>query len=267
MLWGLFFLIAVSAVIHRRKAAWFCVVLFLTTFTVHSLLAFKAKRYLLYALPCLFSLWALGGAGVLAWLRESSRSILPDDWPSEGVLRRVLDRLLSVVLLVGVLFALWVAPGPKLGREMLMGRTLGPLARENWSEASAVLKPLAERTGFVVSSSPPKALYYLGWHDLGLSVSQAAGRDEFAVERIMGRPVITRSDSLKRVMKEHPSGLIVIESAHWRVPRFVPDEVSQFILDHAQPIDLPGNTGVMAFTWGLNDADGLSGGIEEQQEP
>ena len=66
----------------------------------------------------------------------------------------------------------------------------------------------------------------------------------------MGRPVITSAESLKRVMTEQPTGLIVIEAGHFGSYNFVPPETARFIEENAQPIALPESTGIKAYRWG-----------------
>lgn len=85
---------------------------------------------------------------------------------------------------------------------------------------------------------------------MGLSVSQLQGREEFAVHAKMGRPVITTAESLKRVMAEQPTGLIVIEEGHFSSYNFVPPETAMFIEANTLPIPLPESTGIKAYRWG-----------------
>jgi 4-amino-4-deoxy-L-arabinose transferase-like glycosyltransferase len=250
LLWAVFPVIAVIALATRRRPAWFCLVLFGTAFIVHSLMATKGKRYLSYAWPCFFAVWAIGLDGLLTWLRAQAQAVVGQVFSERTASRRWVGVAIGCFLAAAVLFAALVAPSYKYGRKMLTGEMLGPLATADWFLAAQTLKPIADETGYVVSSSQPKALYHLGRLDLGLSVSQSQGRPEFAVHPKMGRPVITSADSLKRVMSEHPAGLIVIEAGHLGSRFYVPAETALYIQEHLQPIDLADTPGVKAFRWG-----------------
>lgn len=250
MIWAAFPLIAVAALARKRKPAWFCLVLFGTAFLVHSLMPTKGKRYLSYAWPCLFAVWAIGLDGLLIWLRVQAQAVIGQVFSERLASKRWVGVAVGCVLGGSLIFAATVTPSYKYGRKMLTGQLLGPLATEDWFLAAETLKPIADETGYVVCSSQPKGIYHLGRLDLGLSVSQSQGRDEFAVHSKMGRPVITTAESLKRVMAEQPTGLIVIEINHLGSYNFVPPETAEFIQTNTQPIALPQSTGIKAYRWG-----------------
>ncbi len=258
LLWAAFPVIAVIALATRRRPAWFCLVLFGTAFIVHSLMATKGKRYLSYAWPCLFAIWAIGLDGLLIWLRAQAQAVIGQVFSERTASRRSVSLAIGCLLAGSVIFAGTVAPSYKHGRKMLTGEKLGPLAMSDWFLAAETLKPIADETGYVVSSAQPKAIYHMGRLDLGLSVSQSQGRPEFAPHPKMGRPVITTAESLRQVMAEHPAGLIVVETGHLGSRSYVPPEAAIYIQEHTQPIELPQAAGVTAFRWGPTE-QGLSG--------
>jgi 4-amino-4-deoxy-L-arabinose transferase-like glycosyltransferase len=250
LIWAGFPMVAVIALAHRRKPAWFCLVLFGTSFIVHSLMATKGKRYLSYAWPCLFAVWAIGLDGLLIWLRAQAQAVMAEVFSQATASRRGVGVAIWGLLIASVLFAGMVAPSYKYARKMLAGEVLGPLATADWFLAAQTLKPIADETGFVVSSAQPQSIYHLGRLDMGLSVSQSQGREEFAVHAKMGRPVITTAASLKQVMAEHPKGLIVVIAGHLGSRSYVPAETATYIREHTQPIELEDRTGIKAFRWG-----------------
>ncbi len=250
LLWTGFIFAAVAALATRRRPAWFCLVVFVAALIIHSLMPFKNMRYLAYAWPFFFALWAIALDGLLLWLHTSARSVLGQVFGEPFALRRWVGHAVWAFLVFGLLCAAWVSPEYKLSRKMLTGQAFGPYAREDWTTAAKTLESIARETRFVVCSEPPKAVYYLGRLDVELSVSQAAGRDEFTDHRITGRPVITTAESVQRLIQEHPSGLIVIEADHFGARWFVPTETALYIQNHTQPIELPQATGVKAFRWG-----------------
>jgi len=253
LLWAGFPFAAVIALATRRRPAWFCLVFFVLAFVIHSLMPFKATRYLAYAWPCFFVLWAIALDGLLIWLLSQGRLVIAQVFGEAFSAKKFVGVMLGICLFLGLLFAGWISPEYKVARKMLSGESLGPCDREDWASVADTLKPIAEETGFVVCSAPPKAVYYLGRLDVGLSVSQAGGRDEFEHHRVMGRPVVTTRESVQRLMDEHPKGLIVVETKHFGARNFVPGETALFIQSHTQPIELQAATGVKAFAWGLEE--------------
>ena len=80
--------VAVIALATRRRPAWFCLVLFGTAFIVHSLRATKGKRYLSYAWPCFFAVWAIGLDGLLTWLAAQARAVIGQVFSERTASRR-----------------------------------------------------------------------------------------------------------------------------------------------------------------------------------
>ncbi len=258
-LWAAFPFIAVIALAHRRRPAWFCLALFGSAFVVHSWMPIKGQRYLSYAWPCFFAVWAIGLDGLLVWAGSGARAVIGEVFSQRTASRRWVGVAIGCFLAGSLVFAFLVTPSLKLGRKMLAGEAQGPLANEDWAAATAVLKPIADATGFVLSSSPPKAIYHLGRLDLGLSVSQAQERPDFAVHDKLNRPIIYSADALRQVMAEHPAGLIVIEAGHFGAGYFVPRETADFIEVNTQPIELPEVVGIKAFRWPVAGVERLSG--------
>jgi len=258
LLWAGFPFAALAALASRRRPAWFCLVVFCLAFAIHSLMPFKSTRYLSYAWPCFFAVWAIALDGLLVWLHGQAKAVIGQVFGEWSASSKAVGYGIGCFLIGGLAFAAMVSPSYKLSRKMLTGETLGPLAREDWSAVVETLKPIADETGFVVSSTPPKAVYYLDRIDVTLSVSQAAGREEFAIHRLTGRPVITTAESVQRLMEEHANGLIVVESAHFGARWYVPRETALYIESHTQPIELPPESGVRAFRW-TTHAEPVSG--------
>lgn len=250
LLWAGFPFAAVIAMASRRRAAWFCLVVFLFLFAVHSLLPVKAARYMTYAWPCFFAVWALALDALLIWMHAQANSVIGQAFSERFASRRWVSLGMWVFLLCAMLFAMWTTPAYKLGRQMLAGESLGLYAHQDWDAAKPVLRPIAEKTGFVVSSSAGKSLYYLGRNDVTLNVSQAGGREDFQKNPISNRPVITTAESVQRLMSEHPQGLIVIEADNFGARWFVPTETALYIEENTQRIELDENTGILAFRWG-----------------
>lgn len=249
LLWAGFPFMAVIALATRPRPAWFCLAFFGLAFAIHSVMPFKAVRYLAYAWPFFFALWAIGLDGLLVWLVAQGRNIIAHLFSEKLANQAWAGGLVGLVLLVGLLNAAWMTPEFKLARHMLTGESLGPSDRQRWDRASTILKPIAQETGFVVSAAPPKARYYLGRLDVCLSVTQAQHRPDFEHDRIMGRPVITTPQSVQRLLDEHPSGLIVVDTVQFGSSVFVPRDTALFIETHTQPIELPLEWGVRAFRW------------------
>lgn len=250
LLWAGFPFAAVIALAGRRRAAWFCLVVFLFIFAVHSLLPVKAARYMTYAWPCFFTVWALALDALLPRLHAQAKSVIGQSISQPFASRRWVSFGVGAFLLCGMLFAMWTTPAYKLGRQMLAGDSLGLYGRQDWAAAKPVLKPIADETGFVICSAAGKALYYLGRNDVTLNVSQAGDREDFQKNPISNRPVVTTAESVQRLMREHPRGLIVIEADNFGARWFVPTETARYIEENTKRVELDEATGILAFRWG-----------------
>ena len=265
MLWACFPFIAIAALAHRRRQAWFCLMLFSVPFVAHSLLPFKGERYLSYAWTCFFVVLAIGLDGLLDWLHSRAQDLIGQLYSQTLAEKKWVSAAIVCFLLGSLAFAWMVTPSYAIGRQMLTGASLGPLQHEDWATATPILKPIADQTGFIIDSCPPKAIYHFGRMDMGLSVSQAQDRPEFAIHPKLNRPVIYSAEAMKQVMDEHAKGLIIIETAHFGAWYFVPPDTAAFIQTHTTPIDLPADLGIKAFKWGT-DVEPLSTPLPDQME-
>jgi len=264
-LWPLFPLWVLLALRRAPALTLFCTSIFGLAFVAHSLLAWKAWRYFEYAMPCFFAVSALGVTEGLVLLRRHLpalvRDLAPADLSERGVAR------ISLALVVAV-----AGFGLASNRALVESARLvdiddpslsfpGMIRAEgtlSWSALGERLGPELAGVDAVVASDALKALYYLGRVDYELNrdhLEVGEGlEDEFFVDGPSGRPVVSESDSLARIMACHPSGVVVAERRLWGVPWSVPEEVAGYIAAHARREALPDAWGLLLFRWNHPEA-------------
>lgn len=251
ILWVLFPFAVIAALATAPAPAAFCFTIFAFSFLATSFGGFKAPRYFDFAMPFFFALWAIALAPLLRTLYHQLIS-LAAQINSAPLCRRAASVSAALFLLLATLFVLHNTPAYSLTRRMLTtGEQDTPFRQADWAAATPLLKPLADDSDLIITSANLKALYYLNRADVGLSATQLEleGNLEFATDWRINRPVITTPDSLRKLLSNHPTGLIVIESIHWRNPAYVNAQAADFIDANTQPIDLPKRSGLLAFRW------------------
>lgn len=238
--------------------------LFAIPFIVHSLLPWKAYRYLAYALPFFFILSAIGLIEGLRHLRRGLVFIVQDIGVRQNLQRwTVIGALVAVILSLTVGNRAFIETTRLVDRDPefhfpLMGPGEGTLS---WSRAEPVLQALADDAGAVVSSNPNKGVMFLDRLDYALSrtsLYQPAGywHEEFWVDPRYGRPVIVSREALQQVVCEHDDVLVVTERLQLRNPRSILPETARFLEERGERIDLPAELGLEAFRLLPSSAEG-----------
>jgi hypothetical protein len=249
LLWVLAPFAVVAAATHGAPGV-FCLCVFFVTLLAHSFAGFKAPRYFFHALPFFFCIWGFTLGQLLPRLHDQLMTLAARAF--RPLPRRRLSSVAGWLVLIFLLLAVsHYVQAYHTTRSLLTNpRAANPFAGPDWAAAAHVLRPLTRECDMVVTSASPKALYYLGRHDFGLSATQLQNQPEFTRDYRVGRPLISTAQSLQQVMQQAHSGLIVIETDHWAKPYFVPRATTDFIEQNAQPAPLDSRWGLLAFTWG-----------------
>jgi hypothetical protein len=256
-LW-IFFPIAVLIALRQRpRFAFFCTTVFATIFLAHSLAAEKHPRFIFYGLPFFFAVSGIALAAILPVIMRVLREVVGGAF--ERPPSRILLRWVGWLGLGAILgFCLLTNPAASLSIRMLRySDAKWPEPQRyrgfaDWKSAAETLKPFLEKSSVVLTNCDVKSLYFFGRSDLSISVTLLHETDtgkEFGLDRRTGRPVISTPESLAAVMRQHSSGLVVIEKPHWRVPYGVPDEIADYIDAHLEPVSLPPEWRLLAFRW------------------
>jgi hypothetical protein len=263
--WSLTPLAILLAVIHRPRPAIFCTCIFVVSFVLVSFGGMKDYRYLFFAMPFLFTLWAIALAKVFEFLYP---------WLLSAV-NRVLRRLTPYVpnrparaclIAVGVVFLIACNGGVVKGLMLLTGTHLvsgeeglhmvDNLRRTDWEIAKPFLTREAHQASVVLTSRDMHFLYYVGVPDFVVSVNRISELDdeEFSIDARTGLPIVSTAESINRILECYPDGLLVIEAGHWRSSTAVSDEVADAIEAASQAIAMPPESQIKAFRWQrLND--------------
>jgi hypothetical protein len=260
-LWTAFGLAAVLAATRQFRLTLLCVLIFGIAFFVHSLLAWKAERYLFYSVPFFFVVLGLAVARVAGpfaalvdgLVRQSaalrSRPRLARAARNAIVAGVVLFAALSHPALIRSVRSLFLDPSyrhPGMGKGSI-----------SWGRASQVLEPLVKQTDTVVATDDLKAIYYLGRVDYVLDRdhlfedrrAEQGPRPEFSIDVKINRPMVSEPKSIAHIMACNENGLIVAQDYALETPFFVPPDTRRFILEHGEPVPLPAEWGISVFRW------------------
>lgn len=118
--------------------------------------------------------------------------------------------------------------------------------RSNYGRLIVVLRKLA-RIGWKFSSGFPV-------EDL-----PANQQFEFGIDRRTRRPVISKPESLKRLIACFRLGIVVAPIEHWGNPILVNKDVQAVLHMHARPIEVPENSHLYAWGWDWEVPEATSG--------
>jgi hypothetical protein len=238
-----------------------CVCVFGASLAVHSAMAWKAQRYVLYLSPFFFVLSGLAvAAAVPALVSATDRFLLPHRWLVE---RPALTRFARATVLAGVaLFAL--AANPALARTV-KGWTVDPSYRHpgmttgtlSWARTAKALQPDLAQAGAVVATDDLKGIYYLGRLDYVVNLDHLyedrmpgeGPRPEFTPDKKIAVPLVSTADSLRRIFACYPQGVVVAQYWALETDTVVPPETAKFLETCCESIELPREWGIAAWRW------------------
>lgn len=251
--WGLFPLLVIAACARYPRETLYLVTIFLAAVVVHSFAAWKAERYIYYAMPAFFVVTALGTVEVLRWLNGRI-----DEVASRLGMRT--NRMLRWAGIGAVLaFAILVQPAFAYTRRMATvsdreWRSGDPEFRgfPDWAVVARALHRDAASADVLVSSDALKALYYFGRVDVFIGVdklqTQTDGQ-EFAPSSKLGTPVIAGPESIEALLACYRTGLVIIEDLHWTSSWGVTRKTAAVIEREMTPVTRPGVWGLHVFEW------------------
>jgi hypothetical protein len=254
-LWSLAGVLAVVAAVHSPRLAWFAVSVFSIGFLLMSFAGPKATRYLSFAPPFLMVIWgiALGSLLPVLWryteatrARLMSTFALPPSLSSIAVKSVVVTALLVAVLMN----PFWLRTATIIGNVALPSET--PVT--DWRAARDALAPWTADADIMITTEELGALYFLGRSDVRFSPSKIVEipldqQFEFGIDHRTGLPLITKPESVERLIECFPRGIIVGPSEHWGNPILISDAVAAVITKHATPIDVPRQSHLYAWGW------------------
>jgi len=258
--WALFPISVLVAVRRDTKFGIFCGSFFVAAFVLQSFGGMKGERYIYFAIPFFFAVWAMYLSGMVAPVRAlvagATASLLGDQasarWLGAG-------RIVYYVAIAAFL----IAGTPALKITVKMARDW-PLSRlqvsTGWRDDVALLRPLMAKADVVLTPDGQQALYYLGRADYlvaRMKVSESNSGTEFGIDRRTGLPAISTPGSFQLVMSCYASGLFIASSSNWRHRNGgATDEVANLIESKAREIPFPPDSGLRVFTWKHADWSG-----------
>jgi 4-amino-4-deoxy-L-arabinose transferase-like glycosyltransferase len=251
-LWSLFPLLALVALAARPKPALLALCIFATALVLHSLAAFKGTRFIAYALPFLYVVFAVTLVEAWGWLRQTTQSALLHLVPT-GHPAAAFQPWLERGALAAVLLFLVLANAAFVRSAFLLADIRVPPqpARVDWQAALPMLASHLARADVVITTNELEALYHLGDYDILLSrsrLSEMSGATDFDEDWRTGKPVIGSLEAMARLMDCFETGLIVSGRTHWR-PAVLDEPTTEFIIRRTQRLDLPASANVLAYSW------------------
>jgi hypothetical protein len=274
LLWALFPLAFIAALVHRPRAAIFCAVLLVVPVVIMSFGGMKNGRYVFFALPYLFATWGLAAEAVLpkamqigyeTWGR--AWSLIVRSWPGSMAAgeRRLRPYSFATAAILVVAFAMIGQRSYLESTKLLLKSTTTVLSRpaqllvgpdlEPWASHRKELTGMIERASVFIATMPATTIYELGTFDVilhGIMLDEVirtsggspkeAENTEFTTDPRSGRPMISTLESLQAIMSCYHSGIIIVTGEYWRNRGVVTDEMANFLVATAHLTKFTGPT-------------------------
>jgi len=210
----------------------FCGTIFTICFLTHSFGGMKALRYLSYAMPFLFVMWALGLCAVFDLLK--TRGVGPR-------LRAALALVTGIAVVTGTDFA------PR-SLELASGAGLPP--RGDWREGAAVVGDWSA-VPFVATTRELHHVAHIGSYDVLFSRSRVTELDppqDFGIDPRTGRPAVGNADNILRIFNCVPDGLLVT-SPHWWRAKGWEDRLLPGLRENGTELSMRERGAILAIRW------------------
>jgi len=247
--WTLFPVFAMLALARQRRLATLALAVFTLGFVTHTLMAWKAARYILYLLPFFAVIVGLAVAQAIPLVASAVAALAPGRTRSAAFVRGL--AWAGAIGFLVVTNGAFMQSARRLMRDQSVLYPGGPTPTLSWQLAASTLRPLASEASAVVSTEDLEAIWFLNRLDYVLDRDHLPRNTESAEfwldRRVMAR-TIGETASLQRVMECHPSGLLI--AMRWALASYkMKPETADFIVQTLAPVPLPERTGLVAFRW------------------
>ena len=254
VLWPFLGLICLLAIRAHPNAGFLCSALFVTSFLLASFAGTKGLRYFVFAQPFFFAMLGMALAPLPGMAIEWLKRLCSDFAALIPMLGERGRQWLAGALVAMAMLFLIVANGAVVRTLGLMaGVSIGPeKADVDWRAALPELRPYLEDADIVVTMADLETLFYIGDFDLFLVPPGVDGKPDqadYSQDYRTGKTVIGTPQAIERIMACYNSGLFLTNMRRWGVRSMSNVETEKFIETHAQKLELPAASRVLAFHW------------------
>ena len=249
-LWPISPFLALIAVAAYPRPSLFALCVFGGVLAMLSFGGQKSLRYLFFALPFLYVVWAIALASIWTVLRDT---VLEATARMAEHVGPGWQQPLRWGVIAGSVAFLLLANG-ETARTLLrpLGVRLGEGFSAGWPDAVPKLQSLVDGADVVLTSHELHMLYYLGRANIVVSkerLTDFAGT-EFDRDPRTGLPVIGRPESLELILDCHRNGVLVTDTLKgWRAPTVIDEATADVIARRMTEIELPRRSQIRAFYW------------------
>ena len=260
VLWAAFPVIVLLALRRHPGLSSLWVTILGLVLVVHSLAAWKADRYIFYALPFFFALVGMVVGALLRRIHQEFRDEIHHRF-SLTTPSRTATAGAGVVLAFCLFFAAWANPAFPYSARMILGTDASwhfPVmyrGEADWRATGEALGETLEQAEVVITSTEQKARYFLGRGEVILSRNYL-GEDgsgtpnpQFHRNDKTDVPVISEWESLEGIVACHRTGLVLVERNHWRQRWSVPDALADRIETLLDRVHLDDGWRIHGFEW------------------
>lgn len=241
----LFPLFALLAWVRERETTALALAIFGVAFVAHSVAAWKAPRFLSYALPFFFAVSAIGIVQAAKYLLSEIPNLI-ERAGGRGRLQRPI-----MVMAIGLVLASFTVGNRSilitsrlLTRDPAFHSPLMPAGETlSWSRAQPALDSILGDSVLLVSSNAGKAVFYFDQLDYILA-GRRSEHEEFRIDERFDRPIVGTPESLRRIRCEGQA-VVVLERHILARSRF-PRATEEYLAREAAAIELSPATGLYA---------------------
>jgi hypothetical protein len=244
---------AAFAIARKPRVGTMALIVFGVVVLVASFAGVKALRYVFYAVPFFFLIWAITVAELLPSLSRLFSTAVAGviGAPMNGWRQRGVE--VAALTATGLFIIATNGAFTQTYRLLTGSYVPGTHPTPDWSAAADSLRALSTRAEIVVTSNSLQTLYYIGDYDVEYQetlVDESSTLRDFGVDYRTGRQVVGTPESLALIMSCFQRGLVFAEEDRWRhETRGIDVQAADMLVDSATEVALPGSWHLKAYTW------------------
>jgi hypothetical protein len=263
ILWLFLPIAACIALAKWPRPALFCVVMTVVPLVLQSFGGMKSSRYVFYAMPFLFAIWAMAVTVLLpaAWrlIQQGGQGLQQATgfrfapWVFQSLAAGVMFLTLLMAVIANPIYRDTIKSLLHRAKEIAHQPALLDSAPPDppWTERLTELRERVGQPSVLLVGDDFHAIAYLGGFDLLINTHRTediAPTGEFVLDPRTGRRAISTPENIARVVGCYPDGAILVSEERWRSYIGVSDQAADAIEQLATPAQ-PAIPGFRLFTW------------------
>jgi hypothetical protein len=258
VIWLLLPVIVLVSLARRYRPALFSATLFCFVIVLHSFAGTKGERYIQYAMPFLFILFAITIPVLYGYLKKIAGEVYEYTFGTTVWVSGYSKTVSHIIALLVIAYIFVMNSAIMSGVKMALSK-----GSENpdWALIVKEVQKHIDTDTTVLTSEAAKTLYYFKSYDYEVNDTAVHDADgvEFAINTRLGKPAVGSIESIRNIVSCHDKGIFITEKRRFlNAPRIVRPEVRDYVLSHMTKVENLSEPRIFVFVWKTEPNDLVS---------